>query len=176
LDAARKIGVRVENIYVEKASGARHDRPVLTKALAVLEKGDTLACYKLDRIGRSLMHVTKLLHDLEHRGVHFRTTEDGLSTQGSTGKLILHVLGAVAQFERDLILERTKAGLQAAKRRGQRLGPPMKWSPDMARKALRLMSKDDLNADDAARVLGISRRTLFRGLKAAREHDELLAA
>jgi DNA invertase Pin-like site-specific DNA recombinase len=176
LDAARKLGVRVENIYVEKASGVRHDRPVLAKALAVLKEGDTLACYKLDRIGRSLMHVTKLLHDLELRGVHFRTTEDGLSTQGSTGKLILHVLGAVAQFERDLILERTKAGLQAAKRRGKRLGPPVKWQPDMVRKARTLMSRDGLNADDAARVLGVSRRTMFRGLKSAREHDELVAS
>lgn len=174
-DAARKVGVRVDNIYVEKASGVRHDRPVLTKALAALERGDTLACFKLDRVGRSLMHVTKLLHDLEERGIHFRTTEDGLSTQGSTGKLILHVLGAVAQFERDLILERTKAGLQAAKKRGKRLGPPMKWSPEMVRKARTLMSKDGLNADDAARVLGVSRRTMFRGLKTARDHDELVA-
>lgn len=174
-DAARKVGVRVDNIYVEKASGVRHDRPVLTKALAALERGDTLACFKLDRVGRSLMHVTKLLHDLEERGIHFRTTEDGLSTQGSTGKLILHVLGAVAQFERDLILERTKAGLQAAKKRGKRLGPPMKWSPEMVRKARTLMSKDGLNADDAARVLGVSRRTMFRGLKTSRDHDELVA-
>jgi len=80
----------------------------------VLQPGDTLACYKLDRIGRSLVHVTKLLADLEDRGIHFRTVEDGLSTQGSTGKLVLHVLGAVVQFERELILERTRAGLAAA--------------------------------------------------------------
>lgn len=176
LDAARKLGVKTEDIYVEKASGARHDRPVLAKALAELKPGDTLACYKLDRIGRSLVHVTKLIADLEERGVHFRTVEDGLSTQGSTGKLILHVLGAVAQFERDLILERTKAGLAAARKRGVRLGPPAKWMPDMAAKAQRLMTKDGLNADDAAKVLGVSRRTMFRGLKAARDHDELIRA
>jgi DNA invertase Pin-like site-specific DNA recombinase len=176
LDAARRIGVRTADIYVEKASGVRHDRPMLAKALAALEKGDTLACYKLDRIGRSLVHVTKLLSELEERGVHFRTVEDGLSTQGSTGKLVLHVLGAVAQFERDLILERTRAGLAAARRRGTRLGPPVKWSPDMAARARTLMTKDGLNADDAAKVLGVSRRTMFRGLKAAREHDELAAA
>jgi Enterobacteriaceae phage serine recombinase len=148
----------------------------LDKALASLEKGDTLACYKLDRIGPSLVHVTRMLADLEQRGIHFRTVEDGLSTQGSTGKLILHVLGAVAQFERDLILERTRAGLQAAKKRGKKLGPPMKWSPDMVAKARALMTKDGLNADDAARVLNVSRRTLFRGLKAARDHDTLTAA
>lgn len=174
LDAARRLGIPVEHIFVEKASGLRHDRPVLAKALATLEKGDTLACYKLDRIARSLAHVTNLLADLETRGIHFRTVEDGLSTQGSTGKLILHVLGAVAQFERDLILERTKAGLEAAKKRGKRLGPPMKWSPEMAKKARNLMMRDLLNADEAARVLGVSRRTMFRGLRAARDHDELV--
>lgn len=174
LDAARSLGVKTADIFIEKASGARHDRPVLATALESLKPGDTLACYKLDRIGRSLVHVTKLIAELEERGVHFRTVEDGLSTQGSTGKLILHVLGAVAQFERDLILERTKAGLAAARKRGQRLGPPIKWSPGMATKARRLMTKDGLNADDAAKVLGVSRRTMFRGLKAARDHDELV--
>jgi DNA invertase Pin-like site-specific DNA recombinase len=176
LDAARRMGIPTAHIYVEKASGIRHDRPVLEKALATLNAGDTLTCYKLDRIGRSLVHVTKLLADLEARGVHFRTVEDGLSTQGSTGKLILHVLGAVAQFERDLILERTKAGLEAAKKRGKRLGPPLKWSPEMAKKARTLMTKDGLNADDAAKVLGVSRRTMFRGMKAARDHDALVSA
>lgn len=173
-DAARRLGIPVEHIFVEKASGLRHDRPVLAKALATLEKGDTLACYKLDRIARSLAHVTTLLEDLEARGIHFRTVEDGLSTQGSAGRLVLHVLGAVAHFERDLILERTKAGLEAAKKRGKRLGPPLKWSPDMAKKARSLMMKDGLNADEAARVLGVSRRTMFRGLRAARNHDELV--
>jgi DNA invertase Pin-like site-specific DNA recombinase len=173
LDAARKLGVKTADIFVEKASGIRHDRPALAKALAALKPGDTLATYKLDRIGRSLVHVTKLLADLEERGIHFRTVEDGLSTQGSTGKLVLHVLGAVAQFERDLILERTRAGLAAARKRGIRLGPPVKWRPDMAARARSLMSKDGLNADEAAKVLGVSRRTMFRGLRAAREHDEL---
>jgi DNA invertase Pin-like site-specific DNA recombinase len=176
LDAARKLGVKTADIYVEKASGIRHDRPALAKAIAALKPGDTLACYKLDRIGRSLVHVTKLLADLEERGIHFRTVEDGLSTQGSTGKLILHVLGAVAQFERDLILERTRAGLAAARKRGTRLGPPVKWRPDMATRAQSLMAKDGLNAGEAAKVLGVSRRTMFRGLKAAREHDELANA
>jgi DNA invertase Pin-like site-specific DNA recombinase len=102
--------------------------------------------------------------------------EDGLSTQGSTGKLVLHVLGAVAQFERDLILERTRAGLAAAKQRRNRLGPPMKWSPEMVTKARSLMTKDGLNADNAANVLGVSHRTMFRGLTAARDHDERVRA
>jgi DNA invertase Pin-like site-specific DNA recombinase len=153
LDAARKLGVNTADIFVEKASGIRHERPALAKALAALTPGDTLACWKLDRIGRSLVHVSGLIEDLEGRGVAFRTVEDGLSTQGSTGKLVLHVLGAVAQFERDLILERARAGLAAARKRGTRLGPPVKWTPDMAPRARDLMGKGGLNADDAARVL-----------------------
>lgn len=173
IDAARRLGVKQEDIYVEKASGVRHDRPVLAKALAALKRGDTLACYKLDRIGRSLAHVAKLLAGLEERGIHFRTVADGLSTTGPTGRLLTHILGAVAQFERDLIIDRTTAGLRAAKKRGRQLGPPRKWTADMSKRARALMTKDNLNADDAARVLGVSRRTLFRGLKAAREHDEL---
>jgi DNA invertase Pin-like site-specific DNA recombinase len=173
LDAARRLGVPTADVYVEKASGVRHERPELAKALAALLPGDTLATYKLDRIGRSLAHLSKLLAELESRGVNFRTVEDGLSTQGSTGKLVLHMLGAVAQFERDLILERTRAGLAAARARGKRLGPPVKWMPDMVQRARGLMARDGLNADDAAKVLGVSRRTLFRGLRAAREHDEL---
>jgi DNA invertase Pin-like site-specific DNA recombinase len=168
--------VPTAHIFVETASGARHDRPELAKALAACLPGDTLAAYKLDRIGRSLAHLTKLLAELEARGAAFRTVEDSLSTQGSTGKLVLHMLGAVAQFERDLILERTRAGLEAARQRGKRLGPPVKWRPDMAARARDLMGKDGLNAEDAAKVLGVSRRTLFRGLRAAREHDELVGA
>ena len=84
------------------------------------------------------------------------------------------MLGAVAQFERDLIIERTRAGLAAARKRGKRLGPPVKWQADMARKAQALLDKGDLTAEEVARTLKVSRRTLFRGLKAAREHDELL--
>ena len=176
LDAAKRLGVTTGNIFIEKASGTRHDRPQLAKALAELEPGDTLACFKLDRIGRSIAHVTKLLADLDARGVAFRTVEDGINTSGATGKLITHVLAAVAEFERALIMERVQAGLAAAKSRGAKLGAPVKWTPDMVKRAERLMSKDGLSADDAARVLGVSRRTLFRGLRMAREHDSLAAA
>jgi DNA invertase Pin-like site-specific DNA recombinase len=95
-------------VGVEQRQG---DRPVLAKALAACASGDTFAAFKLDRVGRSLVHLTKILEDLEAKGVHFLTTEDGLSTKGSTGKRVLHILGAIAQFERSLMLERTRAGL-----------------------------------------------------------------
>ena len=130
----------------------------------------------MDRVGRSVAHLSKLLADLEARGVHFRTIEDGLDTRGSTGKLVLHMLGAVAQFERDLIIERTKAGLAIARKNGKLLGPPIKWQPDMAKQARKLMKTGELTSQEVANVLKVSRRTLFRGLKDARDHDELLDA
>ena len=93
VDAARKFGIPTKHIHIERASGARHARPVLKRLLSKLRRGDTLACYKLDRIGRSLAHVSSLLAELEERGVHFQTVEDGLSTKGSTGKLVHQASG-----------------------------------------------------------------------------------
>ena len=173
LTAAKRLGVKTANLFVERASGARRDRPELTKALAACERGDTFACYKLDRVGRSVPHLAKLIEDFETRGVHFRTVEGEVNTSGSAGRMVLHMLAAVAQFERDLILERTRAGLAAAVKNGKRLGPPLKGQPAMVKRARELMDKDGLNAEEAARVIGVSRRTLFRGLKAAREYDGL---
>jgi DNA invertase Pin-like site-specific DNA recombinase len=172
IDAAKRLGVKTANIFVEKASGARHDRPVLAKALAALEKGDTLACYKLDRVGRSLHHLSGLLKELEDRGIHFRTADGSVNTSGPTGKLLLHVLGAVAQFERDLILERTRAGLAAARARGRSGGRPPKMSLAKIARARHLMAAGELNADEVAGTLKVSRRTLFRALATARAHDE----
>jgi DNA invertase Pin-like site-specific DNA recombinase len=125
------------------------------------------------RIARSIL-ATRLGH--QAKGVHFKTVEDGLDTRGSTGKLVLHMLGAVAQFERDLIVERTRAGLAAARKRGRNLGPPAKWQADMAPRARALLDRGDLKAEEVARMFKVSRRTLFRGLKAARDHDTMLAA
>ena len=117
--------------------------PVLRRDEAsACAKGDALACYKLDRVGRSVAHLAKLLADLEAKGVHFRTVEDGLDTRGSTGELVLHMLGAVAQFERDLIIERTRAGLAAARKRGKRLGPPVKWQASAGATDLPMRSGD----------------------------------
>lgn len=173
-EAAKELGVKTENLFVEKASGTRQDRPVLAKAIATLQPGDTLACYKLDRIGRSLAHLSKLLDDLTASGIKFKTFSDGLDTSGSTGRLVLHMLAAVAQFERDLIIERTRAGLATAKKSGKRLGAPVKFTPDMVGKARAYFGRG-LNADEVARQLKVSRRTLFRGLRAARDHDAIVA-
>ena len=174
--AARRLGVKEAHIFVEKASGARHERPVLDKVLAGLEKGDTLAVWKLDRLGRSLAHLVAVMEDLETRGVHFVTTEDGLSTKGSTGKLVLNILASVAQFERNLMLERTRAGLAAARAKGRIGGRRRKMLPADVTRARQLLAKGEVNADDVAGMLKVSRRTLFRELRAAREREALAGA
>ncbi len=169
VDAARRLGVKDEHIFLEKASGARHDRPKLAKALAALDKGDTLACYKLDRIGRSLPHLVSILEDLEQRGVHFMTTEDGLSTKGSTGKFVLSIMASVAAFERSLILERTRAGLAAAKARGKLPGRRRIMLPADVVRARKLLDAGELNTQEVANLLNVSRATMFRELRKARD-------
>jgi DNA invertase Pin-like site-specific DNA recombinase len=173
VDAARRLGAADANVFVEKASGARHDRPVLARALAACEKGDTFACYKLDRVGRSLVHLTKVLAELEERGVHFQTTEDGLTTKGSTGKLVLHIIGAIAEFERSLILERTMAGLKSAWAQGAKSGRRRLMAPADLVRAKELLATSGLKAADVATMLKVSERTLFRELRAARDREEV---
>jgi len=175
VDAARRLGISPEHIFLEKASGARHDRPVLGKALASLEKGDTLACFKLDRIGRSLPHLVSVLEDLDNRGIHFMTTEDGLSTKGSTGKFVLNVMAAVAQFERALMLERTRAGLAAARARGKFSGRPRAMTPADVVRARKLLAAGELNSQEVASTLGVSRATMFRELRRARDLQSIEA-
>ena len=169
VDAARKMGVKNDDIFVEKASGSRGDRPVLAQALAACEKGDTLACWKLDRVGRSVKHLTNLLADLEARGVHFRTVEDGLNTQGSTGKLVLHMLSAVAQFERDLIIERTRAGLALAPQEWQ---APRSTGQVAARYGEAGATSDGQGRSHRAggrqRLEGLEAHTLFRTARRSR--------
>jgi DNA invertase Pin-like site-specific DNA recombinase len=147
---------------------------VLAEALAACGKGDTFACWKLDRVGRSVQHLSKFVAELTTRGVHFRTADGNADTLTSNGRLLLNMLGAIAEFERDLIIERTRAGLANARKNGKRLGPPVKWQPDMVKQGRRLMERGDLTAQDIANMLKVSRRTLFNGLKAARDHDALL--
>jgi DNA invertase Pin-like site-specific DNA recombinase len=174
--AARRLGVKEAHIHVERASGARHERPVLEKVLASLEKGDALAVWKLDRLGRSLAHLVAVMEDLEARGVHFVTTEDGLSTRGSTGKLVLTILASIAQFERNLMLERTRAGLAAARAQGRVGGRRRKMQPADVTRARQLLAKGELTADDVAGMLKVSRRTLFRELRSAREREAMAGA
>lgn len=168
IEAARARGIPTANIHVETASGARHERPVLTALLKQLLAGDMLITFRLDRLGRSLAHLVKVLEDLEARGIGFETL-DGVSTRGATGNLVLHILGSVAQFERALLIERTMAGLAAARAEGRTGGNRRRMSPQQIEAARKHMAEGGLKAHQVAKMYGVSERSLWRNLRWAAE-------
>jgi DNA invertase Pin-like site-specific DNA recombinase len=177
IEAARQRGIPSGNIITEIASGARSTRPKLTALLAKLEPGDTLVTYKLDRLARSLTHLLMVTKDLEDRGIIFETV-DGISTRDKTGvgKLVLQIFGAVAEFERNLILERTMAGLEAARAEGKVSGPRRKMTPEDIEAARRHMTEGKLKAHELAKLYGLSERSLWRNLRWAADVKTLQAA
>ena len=148
-DGLRKAGCR--RVYTDTASGATDARKGLTQALGYLRKGDTLVVWKPDRLGRSLRHLIDTVNKLHARKVGFRSLQENIDTTTSGGKLFFHVFGALAEFERDLIRERTQAGLRAARARG-RLG------------GRTLHASGRHTAGEIAKTLGVSRSTLYRYL------------
>jgi DNA invertase Pin-like site-specific DNA recombinase len=164
LDALSKAGCG--KVFTETASGAKSERPVLKEALAYVRPGDTLVVWRLDRLGRSLQHLIATVTDLKERGIGFRSLTEQIDTTTSGGKLIFHVFGALAEFERDLITERTHAGLAAARARGRTGGRPKKLSdPKQLALAQRLYADGQTDVATICRTLGISRATLYRALK-----------
>jgi len=164
IDALTGLGIDQENIFTEKISGAKADRPQLDACLARLEQGDTLVVWRLDRLGRSKHHLVELIENLRNRGVGFRSVSDGLiDTTSPSGELIFHIFSALAQFERRLIQERTKAGLASARARG-RLGgrPPIDLDEAKVRAARRLHDDHTLSIDDICKTLNISKSTYYR--------------
>jgi DNA invertase Pin-like site-specific DNA recombinase len=151
----------IDNVRTEQASGARDDRPVLAEVLAELEPGDTLTVWRLDRLGRSLPHLLGIVEDLAARGVNFESLHDKIDTSNATGRLIFHIMAALSEFERDLTRERINAGLDAARARGQRLGPPTVMTPSRRRLVEELLARGTPRAE-IARAVGISRATLYR--------------
>jgi DNA invertase Pin-like site-specific DNA recombinase len=161
LDALRRAGC--EKIYTERASGAREDRPEFTRVLAdILRAGDTLVVWKLDRLARSLKMLIATAEDLAQRGVGLVSLTENIDTTTPGGVLVFHVFGAIAQFERALIRERTAAGLAEARRRGRKGGRPaaMKESDVVAARAL--MRDGTLPVRAVAKRLGVSVATLYR--------------
>jgi DNA invertase Pin-like site-specific DNA recombinase len=164
LDALKAAGCG--KIYQETASGAKAERPVLDEVLSYLRKGDTLIVWRLDRLGRSLKHLIEVVAALAERGIGFKSVTEQIDTTTPGGKLIFHVFGALAEFERDLIRERTHAGLAAARARGRLGGRPRKLADskqlDLART---LYASGETDIDTICQTLGISRATLYRYLK-----------
>ncbi|MEX1096272.1 MAG: recombinase family protein [Planctomycetales bacterium] len=167
LDALQKAGIANELVFTDKASGAKADRPGLEKCLAELQAGDVLLVWRLDRLGRSMAHLVALVEQLRERGVGFRSICDGaIDTTTASGELIFSIFAALAQFERSLNVERTKAGLVAARARG-RLGGRPRIEPDHPRVLMaKALHRDrSMSIADICRSLRISRATLYRHLR-----------
>lgn len=165
LDQLRKDGCT--RVFREKMTGKACSRPALAQALAMLQPGDTLVVWKLDRLGRSLKHLTDILHDLEARGIGLRSLSDSIDTSTPSGRLMFHLLGAIAEFEAGLISERTKLGLQDARRRGRRLGRPARLGAQQLQHARRLRDEHQMSCADIAARLQVGRTTLWRALTEA---------
>jgi DNA invertase Pin-like site-specific DNA recombinase len=130
-----------KRIFTDTASGASRKRPQLDKCLKALTAGDVLTAWKLDRLGRSLPHLVGVLESLKGQGAGFRSLIEAIDTESATGRLLSHIIGALAEFERGLIIERTQAGLKAAKRRGVKLEREPKLSPPQVQHARILIEK-----------------------------------
>ena len=163
LDALQKAGC--DQIFQDQASGAKTDRPGLAEALVHARKGDILVVWKLDRLGRSLPHLIETVTELERRKVGLRSLTESIDTTTPGGRLIFHVFGALGQFERDLIRERTRAGLSAAAARGRKGGRKPVVTADKLERAKTLMSQG-LNVREAAARLKIGKSALCEALAA----------
>lgn len=141
-------------------SGSMATRPGLSEALAVMTAGDSLVVWKLDRLGRSLGHLVGLLDDLGKRGVGFASLTESIDTTTAGGRLVFHMMAALSEFERSLIIERTKAGMSAARRRGTRLGRPLKMTPKRLEKARAMLDSGTHSKRSVAALLGVHESTI----------------
>lgn len=161
-DALLKAGC--ERVFEERISGSREVRNALTSALSHLRDGDTLIVWKLDRLGRTVRQLVEFVADLQKRGIHFASLTDRIDTSTPSGRFFFHMMAALAEMERDLIRERTQAGLAAAKARGRLGGRLAKLSRQQVDHARRLMADPVITGAEVARTLGVSRSTLYRAL------------
>ena len=164
-DALLIAGVGPEALYEDKASGKKDDRPQLTGCLKALRADDTLLVWKLDRLGRDLRHLANIVPDLTQRGTGLKVlTGQGaaIDTTTASGKLVFGIFAALAEYERELISERTIAGLAAARARGRKGGRPFKMTPAKVRLAAASMGKPGTNVGELCKELGITRQTLYR--------------
>ena len=164
LDALAAAGC--ERIYRDNGvSGVATKRPGLSKALRALHAGDVLVVWKLDRLGRSLAELIAVMGQLERRDIGFRSLSESIDTTTAGGRLVFHLMGALAEFERGLISERTKAGMASAKARGAKIGRPPKLTKAQIAKARRRIASGKASAAELAREYGVSALTLARALK-----------
>src|SRR5579871_6404103 len=164
-DALLSAGVEPNHLYEDFASGKHDDRPGLVAACKAVRSGDVLVIYKLDRLGRNLKHLVNTVHELTERGVGLKVMSgQGAALDATTpsGKLVFGIFAALAEFERELISERTKAGLVSARARGRKGGAPFKMTAPKIRLAIMAMGKPETKIGELCKELGITRQTLYR--------------
>jgi DNA invertase Pin-like site-specific DNA recombinase len=162
-DALRDAGCK--EILIDQVSGTTANRPGLTRTLEMLRQGDLLVVWRLDRLGRSLKHLIELAGSLEAKGIGVRSLQENIDTTSSGGKLIFHIFGALAEFERNLIRERTKAGLAAARARGRKGGRPQALDSKKKEVLFQLYGERKQSINEICNILGISKPTLYNYLR-----------
>jgi DNA invertase Pin-like site-specific DNA recombinase len=153
------------NVFTDTASGSLASRPELDKMLAHLRPDDVVVVWRLDRLGRSLKNLIALVEDLADKEVGFRSLTEGIDTTNTGGKLVFHIFAALAEFERDLIRERTMAGLAAARARGRVGGRPRTMTPEKIAVARSMYDSKEHTVQAIAKTLGVSRKTIYRHLE-----------
>jgi DNA invertase Pin-like site-specific DNA recombinase len=162
-DALQKAGC--EQIYTDRVSGTKAERKGLTDALSHLRAGDTLVVWRLDRLGRSLRHLIDTVTDLQEEGVEFKSITEAIDTTTSGGRLVFNIFASLAEFEREIIRERTKAGLTAARSRGKSGGRPKALTEKQVQMLRNLAADRSNSIDEICKTLGISRTTFYRYLQ-----------
>lgn len=168
-DALIAAGVQEDRIYQDSTSGKNEDRPGLQNCLKALQKGNTLVVWKLDRLGRDLKHLVTVIDDLRKRDIGFKVLAGQgaqIDTTTSNGRLVFGMFASIAEFERELIIERTNAGLESARARGRTGGRPRKMDESKIRAAMAALSDRKSIATDVARTLGITTATLYKHVNA----------
>jgi DNA invertase Pin-like site-specific DNA recombinase len=157
-----------ESIFTEQMSGAVKDRPELIAAIHYARGGDTLVVWKFDRLARSVKQLIDTVEELRQRGIGFRSLTEAIDTTSAQGRLVFHMFGALAEFERGLIREHTRAGLQAAKKSGRTGGRPSKMTSKDIEAAKSMLANSDIGVASVAHRMGVSLATLYRYIPAAR--------
>ncbi|WP_082433461.1 recombinase family protein [Flagellimonas eckloniae] len=169
VDAFLKEGIKPKNIYADISSGAKSERKGLDELLSKLREGDTIVVWKMDRIARSLSHLVKLIEDFEKKGIHFKSIQENfIDTSSPHGRFVFNLFASIAQLERDIIIERTRAGLESSRRRGVRLGRHPGLSKKAQHKAIlaeKYYRDNKLSVEEIMKLIDIgSKRTLYKYL------------
>ena len=166
-DALEEIGC--EQIFQDQMSGAKAERPGLKQALKYARAGDTLVVWRLDRLSRSLKDLIAMVTQLELEGINFKSLHESIDTESSSGKLVFHLFGALAEFERNLIRERTQAGLKAARARGRMGGRPKALNRTKRNLVVKLYDERNHSVSQICQVMGISKPTLYKYVQTTRK-------